>query len=58
MLIVIEVVFVLVTLSGVALWSVPAALVITGLLGVLGAERHSADRRAARQAAEAKGASK
>lgn len=37
-----EVAFVLVFLSGVALVSVPAALIIGGLLGVVAAERASA----------------
>ena len=43
----VEVVFVLVLLAGVGLWSVPAALVLAGLLGVLACERASADRRVA-----------
>lgn len=54
MLIVCEVVFVLVALSGVALWSVPAALLTGGVLGVLAAERISAARANAQQASEAK----
>lgn len=43
-----EVVFVLVVVAGVALWSVPAALVLGGVVGVLACERASADRRVAR----------
>lgn len=54
MLIVWEVVFILVGLSGVALWSVPAALLTGGVLGVLAMERAAAARKAARLA-EAKG---
>lgn len=42
-----EVMFVVAGLIGVALWSVPAALVLTGVLGVLACERASADRRVA-----------
>ncbi|MEU1478893.1 hypothetical protein [Streptomyces sp. NPDC005760] len=38
-LLVLEVVFVLVLLAGLALWSVPGALVLGGVLGVLGCER-------------------
>ncbi len=38
-LLVLEVLFVLVLLAGLALWSVPASLVLGGLLGVLGCER-------------------
>ncbi|WP_262058527.1 hypothetical protein [Streptomyces sp. STR69] len=48
-LLVLEVVFVLVGVAGLALWSVPAALVVAGVLGVLACERamSRADRRAA-----------
>jgi hypothetical protein len=42
-----EVLFVLAGLAGVGLWSIPAALVCAGVLGVLACERASADRRAA-----------
>ncbi|WP_392967186.1 hypothetical protein [Streptomyces sp. LN245] len=44
---VLETVFVLVVVAGLGLWSVPAALVVGGVLGVLACERASADRRAA-----------
>lgn len=47
-LLVLEVVFVLVAVAGLALWSVPGALLAGGVLGVLACERASADRRAAR----------
>ncbi|MGW6210944.1 hypothetical protein [Streptomyces sp. NPDC055109] len=46
-LVVLETVFVLVAVAGLALWSVPAALVVGGVLGVLACERALADRRAA-----------
>lgn len=52
LLTVIEVLFVLVALSGVALWSVPAALLAGGLLGVLAVERASTARKAAQLALE------
>lgn len=49
-----EVGFVLVFLAGVALCSVPAALVLAGVLGVLACERRSVARaRAVRQDAQA-----
>lgn len=44
---VLETVFVLVVVAGLGLWSVSAALVVGGVLGVLACERASADRRAA-----------
>ncbi|MEV8245027.1 hypothetical protein AB0R01_14795 [Streptomyces rochei] len=44
-LLVLEVVFVLVGLVGVALVSVPAALVLGGLLGVVAVERETARHR-------------
>lgn len=44
-LVVLETVFVLVIVAGLALWSVPAALVVGGVLGVLACERALADRR-------------
>ncbi|MFE2555977.1 hypothetical protein ACFXGT_08065 [Streptomyces sp. NPDC059352] len=47
-LLVLEVVFVLVVMAGLALWSVPAALVVGGVLGVLACERAMAERRTAR----------
>lgn len=46
-LVVLETLFVLVLVAGLGLWSVPAALVVGGLLGVLSCERASADGRAA-----------
>ncbi len=46
-LVALETVFVLVLVAGLGLWSVPAALVVGGLLGVLACERALADRRAA-----------
>ncbi|MER7967681.1 hypothetical protein ABTX35_01460 [Streptomyces sp. NPDC096080] len=42
-----EAVFVVVAVAGLALWSVPGALVAAGVLGALACERASADRRAA-----------
>jgi hypothetical protein len=39
LLFVLEVLFVLVVVAGVAMWSVPAALVLAGVLGVLAIER-------------------
>jgi uncharacterized transporter YbjL len=47
-LLVLEVVFVLVAVVGLALWSVPASLLAGGVLGALACERALADRRAAR----------
>ncbi len=44
-----EVVFLLAALAGVAMWSVPAALVLGGVLGVLAVERGQAQRRGARR---------
>jgi len=46
-LLILEVVFVLVLLVGLSLWSVPAAVVLGGLLGVVACERAMSDRRAA-----------
>ncbi|MET7475071.1 hypothetical protein ABZT17_12020 [Streptomyces sp. NPDC005648] len=56
-LLVLEVVFVLVAVAGLALWSVPGALVVGGVLGVLACERASASRPAVegRQGGEAAG---
>lgn len=44
-LVLLETAFVLVIVAGLALWSVPAALVVGGVLGVLACERALADRR-------------
>lgn len=44
-LVVLETLFVLVIVAGLALWSVPVALVVGGVLGVLACERALADRR-------------
>lgn len=44
-LFVLEVVFVLAVLAGVAMWSVPAALILGGILGVLAVERRQAERK-------------
>lgn len=41
----VEVLFVLVALVGVGMWSVPAALVLAGVLGVVAVERAQALRR-------------
>lgn len=41
----VEVLFLLAALAGVAMWSVPAALVLGGVLGVLAAEREQAKRK-------------
>ncbi|MFG2670844.1 hypothetical protein [Streptomyces sp. NPDC048445] len=41
----IEVLFLLVALVGVALWSLPAALVLGGVLGVVAVERAQAQRK-------------
>ncbi|MEV0470219.1 hypothetical protein [Streptomyces prunicolor] len=48
-LLLLEVLFVLVAVAGLALWNIPAALVVAGVLGVLACERAMAraDRRAA-----------
>jgi len=56
-LLVLEVVFVLVAVAGLALWSIPGALVVGGVLGVLACERALAKRPAAegRQGGEAAG---
>ncbi|MEV3946982.1 hypothetical protein AB0K57_04870 [Streptomyces halstedii] len=45
MVIVVEVLFVLVALVGVGMWSVPAALVLAGVLGALAVERWQAERK-------------
>lgn len=41
----VEVLFVLAALTGVAMWSVPAALVLAGVLGVVAVERKQAQRK-------------
>lgn len=48
-LLVLEAVFVLVAVAGLALWTVPGAVVAGGVLGVLACERASADGRAAEE---------
>lgn len=42
MLLLLEVLFVLVAVAGVWMWSVPAALFLAGVLGVVACERASA----------------
>jgi uncharacterized membrane-anchored protein YitT (DUF2179 family) len=42
LLYVLEVLFVLLAVAGVALWSVPAALVLAGVAGVVAVERATA----------------
>lgn len=42
---VVEVLFLLAALAGVAMWSVPAALVLAGVLGVVAVERAQAQRK-------------
>ncbi|MEV6477627.1 hypothetical protein [Streptomyces sp. NPDC051657] len=49
---VLEIVFVLTALAGVAMWSLPAALLTAGVLGVLAVERAQADRAAAKKKGE------
>lgn len=44
-MILMEVLFLLVALVGVALWSLPAALVLGGVLGVVAVERAQAQRK-------------
>ncbi|MEE4493572.1 hypothetical protein [Streptomyces sp. BE230] len=44
-----EVAFVLVAVVGIGLWSVPAALLVGGVLGVLACERASVGRAAGGQ---------
>ncbi|WP_228988600.1 hypothetical protein [Streptomyces sp. DH8] len=44
---VLEVVFVLAVVVGVGLWSVPAALILAGVLGVVAVEREQARRKGA-----------
>ncbi|MFD3483790.1 hypothetical protein [Streptomyces sp. NPDC058665] len=40
---VLEILFVLAALVGVAMWSLPAALILAGVLGVVAVERHQAE---------------
>ncbi|MEV6437245.1 hypothetical protein [Streptomyces anulatus] len=49
---VLEIVFVLTALAGVAMWSLPAALLTAGVLGVLAVERAQAARPPAKQKGE------
>lgn len=49
MLFVLEVVFVLAVVAGVGMWSVPAALVLAGVLGVVAVEREQAQRKAVKR---------
>ncbi|WP_406420034.1 hypothetical protein [Streptomyces sp. NBC_00842] len=44
-LFVLEVLFVLAVVAGVGMWSVPAGLVLAGVLGVLAVEREQARRK-------------
>lgn len=44
-LFVVEVLFLLAALGGIAMWSLPAALVLAGVLGVLAVEREQARRK-------------
>lgn len=44
-LFVVEVLFLLAVVAGVAMWSVPAALVLAGVLGVLAVEREQGRRK-------------
>lgn len=50
-LVVLETLFVLVVVAGLALWSVAAGLVVGGVLGVVACERTLARREADRRAA-------
>ncbi|MEU4348299.1 hypothetical protein [Streptomyces sp. NPDC023838] len=45
LLLALEIVFVAAVVAGVALWSVPAALILGGLLGVVVVERAQASRK-------------
>ncbi|MFF5773853.1 hypothetical protein ACFY8V_32850 [Streptomyces californicus] len=42
---VLEVLFVLAVVGGLAMWSVPAALILAGVLGVVAVEREQARRK-------------
>lgn len=49
LLFVLEVLFVLAVVAGVGMWSVPAGLVLAGVLGVVAVEREQAQRRAVKR---------
>lgn len=44
---VLEVLFVLAVVAGLAMWSVPAGLILAGVLGVVAVEREQARRKGA-----------
>lgn len=44
-LFVLEIVFLLAVVGGLAMWSVPAGLILAGVLGVLAVEREQARRK-------------
>ncbi|MFE5090609.1 hypothetical protein ACFRCI_09435 [Streptomyces sp. NPDC056638] len=44
-LFILEVLFVLAVVAGIGMWSVPAGLVLAGVLGVLAIEREQARRK-------------
>lgn len=46
---VLEVGFVLAVVAGVGMWSVPAGLVLAGVLGVVAVEREQATRKAVKR---------
>ncbi|WP_190157326.1 hypothetical protein [Streptomyces litmocidini] len=46
LLFVLEALFVLAAVAGVGMWSVPASLVLAGVLGVVAVEREQAGRKA------------
>lgn len=48
-LFVLEVLFVLAVVAGVAMWSVPAGLVLAGVLGVVAVEREQGRRKAVKR---------
>ncbi|MEV8354630.1 hypothetical protein ACFVTT_38630 [Streptomyces niveus] len=45
LLFLLEVVFVLAVVAGIGMWSVPAGMVLAGVLGVLAVEREQARRK-------------
>lgn len=45
LLFVLEVLFVLAVVAGIGMWSVPAGVVLAGVLGVLAVEREQARRK-------------
>ena len=49
LLFVLEVAFVLAVVAGVGMWSVPAALILAGVLGVVAVEREQAARKAVKR---------